>query len=62
MEKTNKVNNGFAKGIAVFLILLLVVSLTLAAMKKIDFMYFWLIAGISAIMAWKVLPGMKNKH
>jgi hypothetical protein len=56
MEKTSKVNNGFAKSIAIFLIFLLTISLTLAAMKKIDFMYFWIIAGISAIIAWKVLP------
>jgi hypothetical protein len=60
MEKISKINNGFAKGMAVFLIFLLVISLTLAAMKKIDFMYFWIIAGISAIIAWKVLPGMKK--
>jgi hypothetical protein len=53
-------NNGFAKTISIFLIFLLISSLTLAAMKKIDFMYFWIIAGISAIIAWKVIPGMKK--
>jgi len=48
--------NGSAKSTSIFLIILLISSLTLAAMKKIDFMYFWIIAGIRAIVAWKVLP------
>jgi hypothetical protein len=49
-------NNGFAKGTAIFLIILLISSLTMAAMKKIDFTVFWIIAGVSAIIAWKVMP------
>lgn len=53
-------NNGFSKGIAIFFIILLISSLTLAAMKKIDFLYFWIIAGVSALVAWKVLPKMKS--
>jgi hypothetical protein len=59
-QKT-KMDNGLAKTISIFLSILLVVSITLAAMKKIDFMYFWIIAGVSAIIAWKVLPYMR-KH
>lgn len=53
-------NNGFAKTISIFLIILLVSSITLAAMKKLDFLYFWIIAGVSAVIAWKVIPGMKK--
>jgi len=52
--------NGSAKSTSIFLIILLISSLTLAAMKKIDFMYFWIIAGISAIFAWRILPKMKK--
>jgi hypothetical protein len=58
-QKT-KMENGLVKLVSVFLIVLLVVSITLAAMKKMDFMYFWIIAGVSAIVAWKVIPKMKK--
>ena len=53
-------DNSFAKIISVFLIVLLISSLTLAAMKKIDFFYFWIIAGVGALVAWKVMPKIKK--
>jgi len=59
MEKTDKVNS-LSKGITLFFIFLLIASLTLAAMKKVDWIFFWITAGISAIYAWKVLPKMKK--
>ncbi|MBW2992928.1 hypothetical protein KY345_06990 [Candidatus Woesearchaeota archaeon] len=52
--------NKFAKFVAIFFIFLLIISLTLAAMKKVDWIVFWVIAGISAIVAWKVMPRMKK--
>lgn len=53
-------NNSFSKGIAIFFIILLIVSLTLAVLKKIDWIVFYIIAGVSAIVAWKVLPKMRK--
>lgn len=58
MEKAKV--NGFGKAVALFFIFLLIISLTLAAMKKLDWLVFWIIAGVSAIFAWKVLPRMKK--
>jgi len=42
------------------LALLLVVVLTLTVFGSLDLIVFWVLAGISAIFAFKILPGMKQ--
>ncbi|MFA4855492.1 MAG: hypothetical protein WC634_02815 [archaeon] len=42
------------------LVLALVVSLTLATMKLLNPLVFWVLAGISAVFAFKILPKIKQ--
>ncbi len=40
------------------LIIVLLVVLTLTVLNFLNPIYFWVLAGLSAIFAFKVLPGM----
>jgi len=47
------------KFISVFLSALLFLSLTLAVMRQISWMYFWVLAVVSGIFAFKIIPKME---
>ena len=47
--------------LTLLLILLMLVVLTLTAFSLLDSIFFWVLAGISAIFAFKVLPKIEQK-
>lgn len=54
------VKNLVLKVSVLLLVLALVVSLTLATMKLLNPLVFWVLAGISAVFAFKILPKIKQ--
>jgi hypothetical protein len=47
------------KALSIGLALILVANLVLLALVKGYFAYFWLVLGISALVAYKVIPKVK---
>jgi hypothetical protein len=53
------INFSLKQIISIFLILILVLNLVLFALRKINVIYFWIIIGIIAVIAYYVIPKMK---
>ncbi len=54
-EKTLKILGGVLVGV-------LVLNLVLFALRKISVLLFWIIIAVIAVLAWKVVPRMKEEH
>ncbi|MFH2028904.1 MAG: hypothetical protein ABIJ08_07215 [Nanoarchaeota archaeon] len=48
------------KLVSISLIIILIINLVLFALKKIPQIYFWLMIGIIALIAYKVMPKLKT--
>lgn len=44
--------------ISIFLIIFLITTLTLFVLKRISAMYFWVVAAVTGLIAFKVIPKM----
>jgi len=49
------------KLLSIFLIILLVITLTLFVLKKISSMAFWIIVIVAGLIAYKGIPWMRNR-
>ena len=50
------------KILSLFLVFIVILNLILFILKKIDPLVFWLIIIVSALIAYKLIPYIKNKE